>query len=190
MKQFITVVSGLFAIFCLILAIVDVFIWQSNVEAIYAGDAFVYWSHVGVFARLPLAIVMVVLVGIWLFTRQMSPVLNAIRWWAILMMSAACGLFSLIAPLNNINRSARHFETLRHNASVYHLYYQYSGIGDTTCDTVLVRCGSSGFICEHRYHGILTPVCFGEFTPVQLTLNDNAVQLIVNNTIIYTEISP
>ena len=178
------ILSSLLAI-VLIITIVDAFIWQTSVEAIYTGKPFFYWSHVSVFARLPLSLVGVIFIGVWLFTRKMMPILDAIRWWMVMMLIAACGLFSFVAPLGNVTETARHLDGINYSGNIYRLFTQYSGIGDETCDTVLVQCDSFGMQCTYISDWLVTPICLGDKTPAYLTTIEDNLQVIGKNDTLY-----
>ena len=185
-------IQGFIALTLIILSLLawlDGFVWQQSAQAIYAGEHFLYPSHVNLFARAPLALVMLGFVAIWLFMRHIIPTLNHIRWWAILLLIQACAVFSLIAPLAQLNESAHHLQSIRHEGQMYHLYTQTIGIGDTTCDIVLVQCDALGLQCQHIDHWLISPVCLGEYTPARLTIVDDTLTLRTQDEILYTQVS-
>lgn len=171
----------------LVVSFVDVFIWRTTPQHIIAGEPFVYWSHVNQVPRAWWMLLWVIIAGLWLFLRKLSPVLLQIRWLAMLMLTSACCLFSLAAPMSNLTQLTRHIETVRTEEHTYHLYYQYTAIGDVDCDYVVVRCDRYGIVCTHIGHWLVSPVCLNQYANIRLTVRDTLLTVIANDEIVFQD---
>lgn len=149
-------------------AIFDVFVWNTNATRIQAGEAFVYWSHVGNYGRAWFALVGLLFAALWIFLRPLSPILRAFSPLAFGLLLAAWALFTLVAPLTTLTAPAHHLQSVRVDASVHHLFAQFEGFGQSQCETILVSCGTLGLQCRYRTHFPDAPRCLYPYTTTRL----------------------
>lgn len=171
----------------LALAIADVFIWRQSIAQVMTGERFAYWSHVHVMARAPFALVWFIALALWIFLRGVWGWLNAIRWWTVLLVSAAWLLFTLVAPLATINQIAHHWQSVAVADDRYHLYYQFDGIGTPACEYVLVRCDRFGLVCRQQARWDYSTTCLSQYADIQLRTSNRTVYVIMGDDVVFEE---
>lgn len=173
----------LIAALCCCLAIVELMFTPAT-QAIYTGEPFIYWSYVNRLARLPLALLGLVLLSVWIFTRRVWSIIAIWKPVAVLLFVCACSIGTLLTPLVSAPQTATHMQSVRTGGAHYHLYFEYAGLGAPNCQHVVVRCNALGLRCTYLEHFEIAPVCLAERASIKLSGTDQQLRVIINGEIV------
>jgi hypothetical protein len=168
------------AFLCLLAAALEFGVLRYDVAWIQSGEPYLYWLTVDRTARAGLALILVAGVGAWLLLRGMIRPLALLRPIAVIMLTGACCLFSVVMPLFSVSAGAHHIESIVSGEHQWHLYYQLQGIGVSECQHVLVRCDVSGWLCRYVDRWQVGSLCMGAFAPIQMRVLDAGIEVQVN----------
>ena len=170
---------GLAALLLLGLALLDLMLVVSPAQVL-DGEPFIYPAYVGGGGGVYWSIAGFGLLVTWFFLRRHTW-LAALRPASALLISLACGLLTLFAPLQALQAPAYPLTYLTHEEFTWQAFYQNLPLPDPTCPFVVVRCDSLGLRCEAVARLDLAAVCLGPGAGLALRVDEaaNALQVLV-----------
>lgn len=170
---------ALVALLLLALALLDLALYLSPAQVL-GGEPFIYPAYVGRVERVYWSIAGFGLLVTWFFLRRHTW-LAALRPAAALLFSLACGLLTLVAPLQALQAPAYPLARLTHEEYTWQAFYQNLPLPDPACPFVVARCDSLGLRCEAIARLDLAAVCLGPGAGLALRINAeaNALQVLV-----------
>lgn len=163
---------------------------RPDLSTILLGEPFVYAAIVDVTPRAVLSLFFVAFMGLWLFLRHLQPWLGLVRPLAMLGLSVACCISSVIHPVAGLGQPAYTHSELRHDGRVYRLFYIYPEITARQCWYVLVACDGLGFMCQRQTEISSGALCLGNQANYALQIVDHDVVIVVDGELIVPDVTP